>query len=71
MTHELAIACHKRYYHNYIVHMGESFRTYYPASTIQLIQINEHTYIERAVCENFATMMANAWCVTFDFHHLG
>ena len=54
-------ACKRRYYHNYIVHSGEALRTYYPGSTIQLIQISEHIYMERAVCENFATMMSTAW----------
>lgn len=48
--------------------MGESFRTYYPGSTVQLIQINEHIYVERAVCETFATMMSNAWCVSTKLH---
>jgi len=55
------VGCHRRYYHNYIVHKGDSFRTYYPGYSLSLIQINEHVYVERAVCESFATMMSTAW----------
>jgi hypothetical protein len=64
------IDCHRRYYHNYIVHKGDSFRTYYPGQTLPLIQINEHVYIERIVCESFATMMSTAWYVFSVRSHL-
>jgi len=57
------VDCRRRYYHNYIVHKDDSFRTYYPGYTLSLIQINEHVYIERVVCESFATMMSTAWYV--------
>lgn len=63
----LVTACHRQYYHNYVVHQDESTRTYYGGHSLQLIQINEHVYIECAPCEQFATMMATAWLVLYAF----
>ena len=50
------------------MHKDDSFRTYYPGYTLSLIQINEHVYIERVVCESFATMMSTAWYL-FQVHY--
>ncbi|TFK59183.1 hypothetical protein BDN72DRAFT_906089 [Pluteus cervinus] len=52
--------CHIRYYHNHYVVNGT--RVYYgPAYIPQFIQIEDHAFVEHALCELFTTQMLYAW----------
>ncbi|KAI0360950.1 hypothetical protein OH77DRAFT_1392352 [Trametes cingulata] len=53
--------CKSRYYHNYYVHADASTRTYYGDVLPKFIQITQHYFIAREVCEMFATLMNISW----------
>ena len=54
-----------RYYHNYYVHGGATKRTYYPG-LFRFIQCSKKVFIEKDLCERFATQMAIAWYVALN-----
>ncbi|KAL1937345.1 hypothetical protein VTO73DRAFT_13806 [Trametes versicolor] len=53
--------CNSRYYHNYYVHSSASTRTYYTGAIPDFVQITQHYYVAREVCEMFATLMNVSW----------
>jgi hypothetical protein len=54
--------CGLRYYHNYRVSAGNNERIYY-GGVPQILQTDEHCFMDSALCEHFTVLMGIAWSV--------
>jgi hypothetical protein len=57
LTTHHSTECNTRYHPTFYIHRDASTRTYYQPDTVEFIGAGQHLWLERSLCELFATMM--------------